>query len=126
MNELRKNYTILSLLVLILSGLLILNVFFKIYSSKISVIWVSYNLLDLIWPIMGFGIIFEFSRKDIDKWGFGGLLFHFFILYCAIYYLILFFQILLNFSFQLYIIFELIIYIMISILGWIGFLYYYD
>ncbi|MHA1437546.1 MAG: hypothetical protein ACTSPD_08195 [Promethearchaeota archaeon] len=85
----------------------------------------SANFLDifgLIWPIIGFSAIFEFLRKDRDKWGWGGILFHFIILYGMIYCLILVIQGIIEFS----ITYDFFINLSVSILAWLGYFLYYD
>ena len=124
MEEERKYYIILSLILLILSALLLLkflpNIIFWNTSSNSFV----FDILGLIWPFMGIHCAIEFLLRD--KWGWGGILFHIFILYCAIYYLIMTVIASFNFSYQFEFILPFILNLAISMLGWFGYLLYYD
>ena len=126
MEKEQQFYRILSLIILILSMLLIVKYCIHITNTRLNILSFIWESLDLIWPIMGFAIIFEFLRKNRDKWGWGGLLFHFFILYCGIYYLIVLIQGFIGFTLEGIFLTHLLINAAISVLGWIGFLFYYD
>ncbi|MHA1148661.1 MAG: hypothetical protein ACTSR8_10495 [Promethearchaeota archaeon] len=122
MQEEKKFFIVLSLIILVDCILLLV---------KFSLVWflLKANLWDylgLIWPAIGIATIFEYLRPQRDKWGWGGLLFHFFILYCGFYYIIEFILLIISFTYEQVIIINAIIYLAISTIAWIGFLYYYD
>ena len=124
MEDERKYYLILSLILLIISALLLIkflgNIIFYSNTTEISL----FNLLGLIWPIIGIHCAIEFLSRDTYGWG--GILFHFFILYSAIYYLVLIIIASFSFSFQSEFLYTFSLNLAISILGWFGFLLYYD
>jgi hypothetical protein len=66
----------------------------------------------------------EFLSRD--KWGWGGILFHIFILYCLIYYSIIILVSMFDFSLNFTFIFSFCLNLSIMIIGWFGFLIYYD
>lgn len=122
MEQEQKFFAVLSLIIFANSVLLIVK-FLLIWSFSSPSLC---DYLGLLWPVIGIAIIYEFLRSKRDQWGWGGLLFHIFILYCAIYYIIEFIIGISNYSIELSLILYLIIYLIISSLGWIGFFYYYD
>ena len=121
MDEEKKHYYLLSLVMLIISGLLTVK-----YVSSLSLGNYTINtfieIVGIIWPIMGISTAYEFLRKDRDKWGWGGIMFHFVMLYCMIYVLILVIQAAIQFSIN----FEFFLNLSISVLAWLGYLLYYD
>ena len=124
MNEERKHYLILSFILLINSLLLLFKFLPSIIFWNTLSDTLLFDILGLIWPLIGIQCAIEFLFED--KWGWGGILFHFFILYCAIYYLILIIISSFSFLFQIEFIFSFSINLAITILGWFGFFYYYD
>ena len=124
MEDERKHYLILSLILLILSAILLIkflpNIILWNTSSKSFV----FDIIGLVWPIFGIHCAIEFLLRD--KWGWGGILFHIFILYSAIYYLVLIIIACFSFSFQSEFIYTFSLNLAVSILGWFGFLLYYD
>jgi len=119
MEEERKHYVIISSILLSISGLLLLkslpNVIIRNLSSEF--IW---DLLGLLWPVMGISVAVEFLLGD--KWGFGGLLFHFIVPYSMFYYLYLSIQAIITITF----VGTFFIDLSVCVLGWIVFLLYYD
>ena len=84
MDEEKKHYWRLSMLLLIISSLLLLKFFLSMNAWDNSIESLL-NIFSIIWPIMGFSVIFEFLRRERDKFGWGGMLFHFLILYSMFY-----------------------------------------
>ena len=126
MDDEKKFYMNLSIILVIISGLLLLRLLPNIFLWNISSSSFFIDLIGLIWPLIGISIAIEFLRSQRDKWGWGGFLFHIFILYCGIYYLILIIQSIIDFSVEISFIYNFVLYLAISGLGWFGFLYYYD
>ena len=126
MDDEAKFYTTLSLILFALSGLLILKFLLIVVVWEISGSNIIVDYLGLLWPFIGICTALEFLRSPRDKWGWGGFLFHFFILYCAISYLIISIQNILGFIIQIEFVLVFIIQLTLSVLGWLGFLYYYD
>ncbi len=121
MEEEKKHYIILSIILLIISTLFFLKFL------AVLIIW-DYNIeefLDIfgfIWPIIGYSTVYEFLRKDRDKWGWGGILFNIVMLYSMIYCLFLVIQGIA----QLSITTDFFLNLSISVVAWIGYLLYYD
>ena len=121
MDEEKKHYLLMSLIMLLISSLLLI----KFLSGLI--LW-NYSLnnfleiLGIIWPIMGYSTVYEFLRKNRDKWGWGGILFHFVIIYSMIYCLILVIQGIVEVAINI----DFFINLSVSILAWLGYLLYYD
>ena len=126
MDEESKHYMIISIILLIISALLLVLFLPALIGWDTSSERFVFDIVGFIWPIIGISTAFEFLRSDRDKWGWGGILFHFIILYSMIYYLIMVVQGIFEFSFELAFIGKFIIYIAITALGWFGFLYYHD
>ncbi|MHA1292738.1 MAG: hypothetical protein ACTSQJ_08745 [Promethearchaeota archaeon] len=119
MKEERKHYLTLSIIIFAISALLLLKLLPNV------IIWNNhsenflFNLLGLIWPIIGISTAIEFLTGD--KWGWGGIMFHFIMLYCMLYYLYL-----IIIAIYIGAIALLLFNLIICVLGWIGYLYYYD
>lgn len=124
MEDERKYYLFLSLILLTLSSLLLIKFLPNIVFWNTSSNSFIFDILGLIWPFFGISCAIEFLLKD--KWGWGGILFHIFILYCAIYYLIMTIIAGFNFSHQLEFLLPFLLNLAITVLGWFGFLLYYD
>ena len=124
MEDERKYYLIISIILLIISAILLFKFLPNIIFWNTSSDSFLFDLLGLIWPFMGIHCAIEFLLRD--KWGWGGILFHIFILYCSIYYLILIIIAIFSFSYQFEFIFPFLLNLVISVLGWFGFLLYYD
>lgn len=124
MEDERKYYLILSLILLILSALLLIKFLPNIILWNTSSKSFLFDILGLIWPIIGIHCAIEFLLKD--KWGWGGILFHIFILYCAIYYLIIIVIAIFSFTYQFEFLLSFSLNLAVLVLGWFGFLLYYD
>ncbi|MFX0033063.1 MAG: hypothetical protein ACFE8E_10390 [Candidatus Hodarchaeota archaeon] len=126
MKCLRKYYLIYGFILIILSILLL---FKYLPNAIVSIITSNEHFLDLIslvWPILGLSVAFEFLRKKIDVWGWGGILFFIFILYCGIYYLLLVLISLFNFSISFGFVIDFILNISICSIAWLAYFLYYD
>lgn len=126
MNCERKYYIIYGSLLIVLSFLILLKYLTKLIIFNTSSNEFIFNLFGLIWPIIGFSVVFEFLRKETDKWGWGGLLFFIFILYCGIYYLILIILALFNFSINYGFLLDFFLNLTICSIAWIEYFLYYD
>jgi hypothetical protein len=124
MEEERQHYQILIILILINVSLLLIKHLPNVLAWNTESSDFIWDILGLIWPIMGISIAGEFLLKD--KWGWGGILFHIFTLYCGIYYSILVIQSLISFQLDIAFILSFMIQLSIGLVGWITFLYYYD
>ena len=124
MEDVRKHCLILIVILLINSTLLLLKFLPNVIVWDTSSENFLFDILGILWPIMGITAAIEFILGD--KWGWGGILFHLFILYCSIYYLFLTIIAIFNFLFQIGFILAFLLELAISIIGWFGFLYYYD
>jgi hypothetical protein len=122
MDEENKIYSILSLILIAISTLLLLKFILNILPWRSSSDTFVIELLGFIWPVIGFSAAFEFLRKERDKWGWGGILFNFIILYSMFYCSLLVIQGVLNFSLNI----NFFINVVVSVLGWLGCLLYYD
>ena len=121
MNEEKKHYYLLSLIMLIISSLLLL----KFLSGLMVWNYTINNFFEIfgfIWPIMGYSTVYEFLRKNRDKWGWGGILFNIVILYSMLYCLLLVIQGIVQFSITV----QFFLNLSISILAWFEYLLYYD
>jgi hypothetical protein len=108
----RKQPVILGIIIFILCALQFLDIIHKGYWYLVG------------WPLIGIyiGVVFV---KD-DKGGLGGILFHLFILYCGIYYLVLsLIDVVAIISNAVEILFVIVDFITTG-LGWLGFFMYYD
>lgn len=124
MEEEKKHYLILSALILLNSALLLIKFLPTIIEWNIDSERLFMDLLGLIWPVMGVSIAIAFLLGD--KWGWGGILFHIFILYCAIYYAVLIVEGMFTFQLELNFILTFITNLSIGVVGWVSFFYYYD
>lgn len=124
MDEEKKHYRNLVILLFILSGLLLIKILPNIIIWNTNSSQLLWDLFGLLWPFIGICTALEFLNKD--KWGWGGIIFHIFILYCGIYYIILIIQGILTFSIDMLFIGSYILNIAIAVLGWLTFFYYYD
>jgi len=124
MDEERKYFLFLSAIVSILSVLLLIKFLPNVLSWNVSASTFLFDLFGLIWPFLGGSIVVEFLSRD--KWGWGGILFHIFILYCLIYYSIIILVSMFDFSLNFTFIFSFCLNLSIMIIGWFGFLIYYD
>ena len=123
MEDERNYYIKLSLILIVISLILIFKfVFEAIQSYELGPL--IFDLLALIWPFIGISTAIEFFMKD--KWGWGGILFHIFILYCGFYYAILLIISLFNFILEIGFMLKFCLHLLIVFLGWFGFLLYYD
>ena len=123
MKDERNYYIKLSLILIVISIILLFKLVFEfIQSYELGAL--IFDLLALIWPFIGISTAIEFLMKD--KWGWGGILFHIFILYCGIYYAILFLFSLFILILEIEFILKLCLYFTITSLGWFAFLLYYD
>ena len=75
-------------------------------------------------PLFGMYTGVAFLRKDKD--GFGGIIFHLFMLYCAIYYLVLSIVDIATVASNVWNIFYMILNMATTGLGWLGLFMYYD
>jgi hypothetical protein len=119
-----RYHFILGLIVLVNSGLLLFKIFLEMFVWQLSFSSLFWDSLALLWPLLGIWCAVEFFRKDI--WGWGGILFHFFILYCAIYYAIQTIIFLINFNLNIQSVLLIMLNFIIALLGWVGFFLYYD
>ena len=124
MQEEKQHYLILSVLLWFNSALLLARFLPNLVLWNPGSETFLIDLLGLIWPIMGISASIEFLLAD--KWGWGGLLFHFFVLYCGIYYLVLIIQAILAPIASWAHVISIIMDVAISTVGWLSFLYYYD
>lgn len=126
MNYEREYYLIYGFLIIFLCVLLLLKYLPDLIISITTSNEYILDLISLIWPIFGFSVAFEFLRKKTDKWGWGGILFFIFILYCGIYYLFLVIVSIFNFEISFGFIFDFILNISICSIGWLTYFLYYD
>ena len=119
-----RYHFILGFMVLINSGLLLLKTFLEIFVWHLPSSALIWDILALLWPVLGIWCAVEFFRKD--EWGWGGVLFHFFMLYCAIYYAIQTILLLIDFTIGIQWAMYLLMYSAISFFGWVGYFLYYD
>lgn len=125
MNNERKHLVILSSAILFLTILLFIRSLLSIIEPTQSQIFRNSGYVDLIWPILGLIIVIQFLRNDTDGWG--GILFHIFILYCGIYFAIFVIITLLgSYSSLINVFLSLLLYMSISAIAWMTYLYYYD
>jgi len=124
MDEERKYFLFLSVIVSILSGLLLIKFLPNVLYWNVSASTFLFDILGLIWPFLGFFTVLEFLSRD--KTGFGGILFHIFVLYCAIYYSINILVSMFSFSVDFKFMFSFCLNLCIMVIGWFGFLIYYD
>jgi hypothetical protein len=121
MDEEKKHYLLLSLILVTISTLLLLKYLPGLILWNYSVNN-FFEIFGIIWPIMGYSTVFEFLRKNRDEWGWGGIMFHFVILYSMVYCLILVIQGIVEVSITL----DFFLNLSVSILAWLGYLLYYD
>ncbi len=126
MDDENKYYLAISALLLTNSALLLLKFLPSIVLWSTNDDDFVFNLLGLLWPIMGLSAAFEFLRCDRDKWGWGGILFHFFVYYCGIYYTILTIISLFSYSNDLEFIISFVLNICVASIGWLTYIFYYD
>lgn len=124
MDEERKYFLFLSVIVSILSGLLLIKFLPNVLYWNVSASTFLFDILGLIWPFLGFFTVLEFLSRD--KTGFGGVLFHIFVLYCSIYYSIIILVSMFSFSVDFKFMFSFCLNLCIMVIGWFGFLIYYD
>lgn len=124
MEEEKKHYLVLSSLILTNSILLLIKFLPSVILWDTNSETFLFDLLGLIWPLMGSSVAIEFLLGD--KWGWGGILFHLFILYCAIYYAVLIVEGMFTFQLELNFILTFITNLSIGVIGWVSFFYYYD
>jgi hypothetical protein len=126
MNCERKYYLIYGFVIIFLSVLLLLKYLPSIIISISTSNEYFLDLISLVWPTLGLSVAFEFLRKKIDKWGWGGILFFFFILYCGIYYLVLVIISIFNFSTNIGFIIDFTLNVSICSIAWLTYFLYYD
>lgn len=119
-----RYHFILGIIVLTNSILLLYKIFLNISLWNLSFSNPFMEVLAFLWPVIGIWCATEFFRKD--KWGWAGILFHIFILYCGIYHLILSIFNILSFTISLHWVVGFIIHLSIAFLGWFGYILYYD
>ncbi|MFX1498303.1 MAG: hypothetical protein ACFFBH_12320 [Promethearchaeota archaeon] len=126
MNYERKYYLVYGFLIILLCVLLLLKFLPDLIILIITSNEYILDLISLVWPILGLSVAFEFLRKKTDKWGWGGILFFVFILYCGIYYLFLVIISIFNFVSNFGFIFDFILNISICSISWLTYFLYYD
>ncbi|MGV9204569.1 MAG: hypothetical protein ACOC44_11200 [Promethearchaeia archaeon] len=82
------------------------------------------EVLGILWPILGISCVVEFLRKD--KWGWGGIFFHLFTLYCMIYYSIMTVMAIFAFSGTFHWWITFLLHFAIALIGVASYLFYYD
>ncbi|MFO8017026.1 MAG: hypothetical protein R6U96_00180 [Promethearchaeia archaeon] len=117
-------HILLGIIVLTNSILLLFKIFLNIFLWGISFSDIFIEGLALLWPAFGISCAIELFRKD--KWGWGGIFFHIFILYCGIYYSILSIMNILSFTISFHWGITFSIHFSIAFLGWLGYILYYD
>ena len=108
----RKQPAILGSILFVLSAFLFLDIGYRAYWYLIA------------WPLLGMYTGTAFFRKDED--GFGGIIFHLFILYCAIYYLVLSIIDITTFTSSIASIIFTILNVATTGIAWFGLFMYYD
>ncbi len=126
MEDEKKYYLAISALLLINSSLLLLRFLPSIILWSTNDDDFLFNLLGLLWPIIGVSTAYEFLRHERDKWGWGGILFHIFVYYCGIYYTILTIVSIITYTISFEFIISFLLNISIASIGWLTYLFYYD
>ncbi|HME52531.1 MAG TPA: hypothetical protein VKM55_09960 [Candidatus Lokiarchaeia archaeon] len=114
----RKQPVVLSIIIFALCLLLVLNMLPALLAGYVASIFM------VIGPLLGVYTGIQFLKNDAD--GFGGIIFHLFILYCGIYYLVLSISDIVTIVSHAVEVLPVIIDFAIAGLGWLGFFMYYD
>lgn len=120
----RKQPDVLCAIIFILCAMLILKILLSFFDANLTLTEGAENMFFSVWPLIGIYTGIKFLRDD--KWGFGGILFHLFILYCGIYYLALSITDIVTILSHAMEILPIIVDFATSSLGWLGFFMYYD